>query len=315
MLPDLQVKQADDFGHVALLLGGTAAEREISLRSGAAVQAALQANGIRYTVIDAGSEGWIEQLIHGGFDRVFNIVHGRGGEDGQLQGLLAWLDLPCTGSGVQASALTMDKIMTKRIWQTLDIPTPAYAVVRAGEDTDFSTFPAMVKPANEGSSIGMRKVDDAAELAEAIAEAAAYDRDILVEAFVTGREFTAAILGDVSLPLIELQTPNEFYDFEAKYQSTSTDYICPCGLPAEQEQQLQKMMLQAFQAVGTEGWGRVDFMLDEQGQPWLLEVNTVPGMTDHSLVPMAAKQAGADFNELVWRILEQTMEETTEQAL
>lgn len=307
MLPMLTVKQASDFGHVVLLMGGMAAEREVSLNSGQAVATALQANGIQHTLLDVGSDGWIEQLVHGGFDRAFNIVHGRGGEDGQLQGLLELIGLPYTGSQVQASALTMDKIMTKRIWQTLSLPTPDYAVLQAGDTVDYALFPAMVKPANEGSSIGMRKVANVAELHEALAEAAEYDRDILVEQFVTGREFTCAVLGDVALPLIELRTPNDFYDFEAKYQSNTTDYLCPCDLPAAQQEQLQALMVKAFAGAGASGWGRVDFMLDEQEQPWLLEVNTVPGMTDHSLVPMAAKQAGADFNELVWRLLEQTL--------
>lgn len=309
MIPAQRITDPKGFGHVALLLGGTAAEREISLNSGMAVEQALVANGIQYTAVDVGSKDWIETLINGGFNRAFNIVHGRGGEDGQLQGLLELIGMPYTGSGVQASALSMDKIMTKRVWQTMDLPTPEYAIFRAGESSkaDFNAFPAMVKPANEGSSIGMRKVNNANELEEAIADAAQYDRDILVERFIEGREFTAAILQDECLPLIELRTPNEFYDFKAKYQSTTTDYVCPCGLPEAEEKALQTIMQRAFVGVGATGWGRVDFMLDADGQPWLLEVNTVPGMTDHSLVPMAAKQAGVDFNGVVWRLLEATM--------
>jgi D-alanine-D-alanine ligase len=293
-------------GKVAVLMGGPSAEREVSLKSGAAVLAALQRRGVDAHGIDAGRDV-LTQLADGGFDRVFIALHGRFGEDGTIQGALEVLGLPYTGSGVLASALGMDKLRCKQIWSAAGIPTPAYEVL--GPDADLAAVaarlgvPLMVKPNREGSSIGISKVERAADLADAVAEARRHDNEVLVEQFIAGAELTAAVLGERALPLIRLETPRAFYDYEAKYQSDSTRYICPCGLPAEQEAQLQQTALRAFGAVGCSGWGRVDFMLDEGGAPYFLEVNTVPGMTDHSLVPMAARQAGLGFDELVMRIL------------
>ena len=302
---------AKSFGKVAVLMGGWAAEREVSLRSGAAVLAALQENGVDAHGIDVGRD-ILNVLTSAEFDRVFIVLHGRGGEDGSIQGALEILQLPYTGSGVMASAICMDKLMTKRMWMGLGLPTPRHEVLT--DDTDFAAvverlgLPLIVKPALEGSSIGMSKVVDADQLEPAYATARQYGTQVFAEQWITGGEYTAAILGDQALPLIRLETPHAFYDYEAKYHANTTQYHCPCGLPAEQEAHLQQVAREAFAAVGASGWGRVDFMLDGEGQPWLIEVNTVPGMTDHSLVPMAARAAGIPFNELVMRILETTAE-------
>jgi D-alanine-D-alanine ligase len=293
-------------GKVAVLMGGPSAEREVSLKSGAAVLAALRRRGVDAYGIDAGADV-LTRLAEGGFDRVFIALHGRFGEDGTIQGALEVLGLPYTGSGVLASALGMDKLRCKRIWAAMGIPTPPCEAV--GSDTDLDAvverfgLPLMVKPNREGSSIGITKVERAGDLAAAVAEARRYDAEVLVEQFIAGAELTAAILGQRALPLIRLETPRAFYDYAAKYEADSTRYICPCGLPPEQEAQLQGLAQRAFAAVGGAGWGRVDFMLDRAGAPYFFEVNTVPGMTDHSLVPMAARQAGIDFDEVVMRIL------------
>jgi len=236
-----------------------------------------------------------------GFDVAFIALHGRGGEDGVIQGLLEHLKLPYTGSGVMASAIGMDKVRTKQLWKGAGLPPPPFYV--AGLDDRDIGFPLMVKPSHEGSSIGMAKVDSAAELNKALEDARAYDSDVLVEAWVRGPEYTVAIVDGRALPSIRLKTPNAFYDFEAKYQSNSTEYLCPAGLDDADEQALRALALKAFEAVGCQGWGRVDVMRDEHGDWQLLEVNTVPGMTDHSLVPMAAKADGDDFATLVARIL------------
>lgn len=294
-----------DFGKVAVLFGGPSNEREISLISGAAVLQALQNKGVDAHGIDAGKD-LQAQLEAGGFDRVFIALHGRGGEDGQVQGLLEWMGLPYTGSGVMGSAIAMDKTTTKRIWRGLGMPTANYRV--AGEDLTGLNFPVMVKPAHEGSSVGMSKVDDESQLQAAIDLAAACNDEVLLEEFITGGEYTVAILGGKALPMIRLETPNEFYDFEAKYKSNNTQYHCPCGLSAAKEEEIKTIAEQAFAAVGVSGWGRVDVMLDEQERPYLLEVNTVPGMTDHSLVPMAAKAVGVDFEMLCWLVLETSLE-------
>ncbi|HHH40332.1 MAG TPA: D-alanine--D-alanine ligase [Sedimenticola sp.] len=300
---------ATDFGRVAVLMGGRSAERAVSLKSGGAVLGALQRQGIDAHGVDA-AEDVLRQLEQGRFDRVFNILHGRGGEDGVIQGALETLGLPYTGSGVAASAIAMDKYRCKLLWRALGLPTPAFTVIRGEEALPAAAeigFPLMVKPVHEGSSIGMTRVDDAAALAGAWREAARYDREVLAERWITGSELTGTVLGGEALPLIRLETPRTFYDYAAKYEAESTRYHCPAGLPAARESELRALVLAAFHAVGARGWGRVDLLLDEAGAPWLIEVNTVPGMTDHSLVPMAAAAAGMDFGRLVWRILEQTL--------
>lgn len=304
-------KQVDvrKFGKVAVLLGGTAAERPISLISGKAVLEALQAAGVDAHAFDP-AERLVTELA--GFDRAFIVLHGRGGEDGTMQGLLEWMKIPYTGSGVLASALGMDKARTKQVWIGCGLPTPKYARLAAGMDfgkvvADLG-LPIMVKPSHEGSSIGMAKVEKADDLAQAFANAAGYDAEVIAESWITGSEYTVSVLGERALPVIRMKTDRNFYDFEAKYQRNDTQYLIPCGLPAGKEQELQALAVAAFRAVGATGWGRVDAMMDEQGRFWLLEVNTVPGMTDHSLVPMAAKAAGLDFQALVLSILAQTLE-------
>ncbi|MDX5333598.1 MAG: D-alanine--D-alanine ligase [Gammaproteobacteria bacterium] len=303
--------QAGDFGKVAVLMGGWSAEREVSLRSGRAVLTALLENGVDAHGIDAGRD-ILSVLPAGGYDRVFIVMHGRGGEDGAMQGALEVLDLPYTGSGVMASALCMDKLMTKRLWQGVGLPTPRHELLR--HDSDFAAIverlglPLIVKPALEGSSIGMSRVDRAEDLEPAYRTAREYGERVFVEQWITGGEYTAAILNGEALPLIRLETPHAFYDYDAKYQASDTRYHCPCGLSADEEAEMQALAMQAFHAVGASGWGRVDFMRDAGGQPWLIEVNTVPGMTDHSLVPMAAREAGIDFNALVMRILATSLE-------
>lgn len=298
------------FGKVAVLYGGWAAERPVSLKSGAAVLAGLQASGVDAHGIDV-DRNIIQTLQDGGFDRVFNIVHGAGGEDGVLQGALEILGLPYTGCGVMASAISMDKLMTKRVWAGAGLPTPAYRVLTAATDFDAVIaelgLPLMVKPATEGSSIGMSKVKAAADLAGAYHKAAECSAVVIAEQWITGAEYTAGIVAGESLPLIRLEVPGEFYDYEAKYISDDTRYFCPCGLDAAEEQAMQVLAQQAFAAVGGRGWGRVDLMHDAQGKAWLIEVNTNPGMTDHSLVPMGARAIGMDFNALVVRILETTL--------
>ncbi len=301
---------AQQFGKVAVLMGGQSAEREVSLRSGQAVLDGLVLRGVDAHGIDAGRDV-LQQLVDGGFDRVFIALHGRGGEDGVIQGGLEILGLPYTGSGVQGSALGMDKYRCKLLWSGLSLPTPGFLLVKDEVQLVAATelgFPLMVKPVHEGSSIGMAKVDNPDELRAAWAGAREYDRQVMVERWITGQEYTAAILADTALPLIRLETPHTFYDYAAKYSSNSTKYDCPCGLDAAKEQELQRLALDAFKAVGASGWGRVDIMMDTELRPWLIEVNTVPGMTDHSLVPMAARQHGLDFDELVWQILATTLE-------
>lgn len=291
---------------VAVMFGGHSAEREVSLRSGQAVLTALQQAGVDAFAFDP-KEQPLSQLVA---DQVFIVLHGRGGEDGSMQGALQQLGLPYTGSGVLGSALAMDKIRCKWLFQAQGLPTAPFAVVKPGS-TDFAAILAqlggkvMVKPANEGSSIGMSAASNASELAEAITKAHQYDQEVLVERWIDGREFTIAILNDEVLPIVEMRTPRAFYDYEAKYQANSTEYLCPAPLTAELTKAMQDTALAAFKAVGASGWGRVDVMLDQQGQHYLLEVNTVPGMTEKSLVPMAAKAAGYSFQQLVLAILQQ----------
>lgn len=301
---------ASDFGKVAVLLGGLSAEREVSLKSGRAVLEGLKRGGVDAHAVDAGKDV-LQVLQAGQFDRAFIVLHGRGGEDGVIQGALESIGMPYTGSGVQGSALGMDKFRCKLLWTGLGLPTAPYVMIENESDlvtAETLGFPLMVKPAHEGSSIGMTKVATAQELESAWREAVKYDAEVLVEQWINGPEYTASILGDETLPLIRLETPHTFYDYDAKYFSDTTRYHCPCGLPAEKETELKELSWKAFKAVGASGWGRVDLMLDQDGNPYLLEVNTVPGMTDHSLVPMAARVRGISFDQLVWKILETSME-------
>ena len=294
------------FGKVGVLFGGKSAEREVSLKSGAMVLAALKAKGVDAHAFDPRDRS-LDALAAERFERVFIALHGRYGEDGTMQGALELLAIPYTGSGVLASALAMDKWRTKLLWQAAGVPTPPYVMLT--RETDFRAvadhlgLPIMVKPANEGSSIGMSKVRRAQDLEEAFALAVNYDDVVIAEKFVEGTELTGGILGDIALPLIRLETPRDFYDYEAKYLADDTRYIVPCGLAADKEREVQELGLAAFRTLGCRGWGRVDLMLDREGRPWFLEVNTSPGMTDHSLVPMAARHAGIPFEELCVRIL------------
>ncbi len=301
----------DDFGKVAVLMGGWSAEREVSLNSGRAVLAALQKQGVDAHGIDV-NRNIHEQLASSKFDRVFNILHGRGGEDGVIQGVLDVLQLPYTGSGVLGSALSMDKLLTKQLWHGVGLPTPEYRILETAADCQEAVeslgLPLMIKPVLEGSSIGISKVTEADDMLAAWTRANDCVGHVIAEKFVTGQEYTAAILGERVLPMIRLETPRDFYDYKAKYDDSGTQYHCPCGLSDEQEHELGELVLKAFKTTHAKGWGRVDFMLDEFEQPWLIEVNTVPGMTDHSLVPMAAKQAGIDFEALVIEILRGTLD-------
>ncbi len=296
-----------NFGKVAVLLGGKSAEREVSLKSGGMVLKALRARGVDAYPFDPAERG-LDALIDEKFDRVFIALHGRFGEDGTVQGILEWLGIPYTGSGVLASALAMDKLRTKRIWGAEKLPTPKYELL--GEHTNFRIaarrlgVPLMVNPASEGSSIGMSKVRAAAKLEEAYRLAAKYDPVVIAEEFVDGIELTGAVLGEQALPLIKLETPRDFYDYEAKYVADDTRYIVPCGLPEKKERELQELCLAAFRSLGCRGWGRVDLMLYKRGRPYLLEINTSPGMTDHSLVPMAARAVGMSYEDLCLQILE-----------
>jgi len=296
-----------NFGKVAVLLGGKSAERAVSLKSGGMVLNALRSRGVDALAFDPAERG-LDALIGERFERAFIALHGRFGEDGTVQGVLEWLGIPYTGSGVLASALAMDKLRTKLLWHAEGLPTPPYAVLT--KDSDLRTVarelgvPLMVKPASEGSSIGMSKVRSAARLDEAYALAVNYDRVVIAEKFIDGTELTAGILGDQVLPLIKIETPRDFYDYEAKYIADDTRYIVPCGLSAARERDMQALCLKAFRALGCRGWGRVDLMLNRQGRAFVLEVNTVPGMTDHSLVPKAARAVGMSYEDLCLRILE-----------
>jgi D-alanine-D-alanine ligase len=302
--------RAQDFGKVAVLMGGWSAEREVSLVSGRAVLAGLQSRAVDAHGVDMDRDV-MQVLRDGGYDRVFNVVHGRGGEDGQLQGLLDVMDLPYTGSGVLGSALAMDKFRTKLVWRASGLPTPDFVLLEEHADLARAAemgFPQVVKAALEGSSIGVYPVADEAALRQAWDKARACNSHVIAEQYISGSEFTGSILGDEALPLIRLETPHAFYDYDAKYQAEDTRYLIPCGLDQAFERELQALCVTAFDAIGAQGWGRVDLMLDEQQRPWLIEVNTVPGMTDHSLVPMAAAATGRDFAELAWQILAQTLE-------
>ncbi len=295
------------FGKVAVLMGGWSAEREISLRSGEQVLKALRAQGVDAHGIDVNHE-IAAVLLTGKFDRAFIVLHGRGGEDGSMQGLLETMAIPYTGSAVLGSSLGMDKLRTKQIWQAIGLATPEYVVLDSeaacAQALEQLGVPMIVKPVLEGSSIGMSKVETAEQLLPAWQLASACKGEVIAERWVEGREYTAALLGDRVLPMIQLITPHKFYDYEAKYKATDTRYLCPCGLEADVEAEFATLVTKAFAAVDASGWGRVDFMVDDVGKAWLIEVNTVPGMTDHSLVPMAAQQAGMSFQQLVLEILE-----------
>ena len=308
-----KISQAADFGKVAVLYGGDSAEREISLLTGKAVHAALRERGVDAHLLDATGD-YLPQLAAGDFDRIWIALHGRGGEDGTLQAALEEMGMPYTGSGPDGSALAMDKLGTKQVLLAAGLPTARWQEVASVDELQAAAvelgYPMIVKPALEGSSIGMSKVMSADDIAAAWNAAAAADSPVLAEAWIAGGEYTAAILQGQVLPLIRIEAQNTFYDYEAKYFSDETGYHCPCGLPAEAEARFGAMALEAFAAVGCDGWGRVDFMLDDTGEPLILEVNTVPGMTGHSLVPMAAEQAGIDFGGLVWRILETSFGKT-----
>ncbi len=298
---------AHDFGRVAVLMGGWSAEREISLQSGEAVLQALQRQNVDVYGIDVDHEV-AAALRAVQADRAFIALHGRGGEDGVIQGLLEAMAIPYTGSGVAGSAIAMDKLRCKQIWRAQGLPTPDYVVLQTLQDCNQAVerlgLPLIIKPVMEGSSIGMSKVEHAADMQTAWQVAVDCGGTVIAEKWIEGSEYTAAIVQGRLLPMIKLRTPHAFYDFEAKYRSHDTQYICPCGLDADIEAELGKLMQTAFDMLSASGWGRVDFMLDADGRPWLIEVNTVPGMTDHSLVPMAARQMGIGFDQLVLQILE-----------
>lgn len=315
---------AEKFGRVAVLMGGDSAERDVSLKSGTAALEALQRKGVDAFGVDLrfnkkqAAGNICQQLSAEKFDIAFIALHGRGGEDGIIQGVLEALGIPYSGCKVTASAIAMDKLRTKLLWAGAGLPTPAFELIKASQvqqqdqqvieriltGVDVSLgFPVMVKPAHEGSSIGMNKADNRAALLAALKTAAQYDNEILVEKWIVGKEYTGAVLAGEALPLIRLETPRDFYDYQAKYVTDDTLYHCPCGLDKGLESQYQSLVIDAFDCIAAEGWGRVDFMCDEQGQAWLIEINTVPGLTDHSLVPMAAKNQGIEFDQLIVQIL------------
>jgi D-alanine-D-alanine ligase len=301
------VTDAAEFGRVAVMLGGDSSEREVSLDTGAAVLAALLSKGIDAQAWDPAEKSMIE-FANAGFDRVWIALHGPGGEDGALQGMLQWLKLPYTGSGVMASAIAMDKVRSKHLFRAAGIPTPEYAVVTTHAEASIAAeqlgFPLIVKPSGQGSSVGMSKVFERAELNNAIDAALQYGEIVLLESCIIGDEFTVAVLQGRALPSIRIATPRVFYDYRAKYESERTEYVCPGTSSDEEEALYAELAVAAFDELGCSGWGRVDFMTGADGQPLVLEANTVPGMTSHSLVPMAARQDGIDFEELCWRILE-----------
>ena len=303
-----RVASAKDFGRVAVLMGGDSAEREISLMTGKAVHEALIARGVDALLFDPAGDA-LSELVAAGFDRAWIALHGPGGEDGALQGALEWLGIPYTGSGVLGSAVGMDKLRTKRLAQAAGVATPPWIELTGAPDFDRAVaelgLPLAVKPATQGSSVGMSRVALAAELPAAWRAASALDPVVIAESWITGGgEYTVGILQGEALPAIRIETPRTFYDYQAKYFADDTRYLIPCGLAAPAEAALQKAALATFAATGASGWGRVDFVMGEDGRALLLEINTIPGMTSHSLVPMAARAARVDFPELCWRILE-----------
>lgn len=301
-----------DFGRVAVFFGGESAEREVSLNSGKMVLQALLDAGVDAFGVDT-KGNWLSKFLTEKVDRVFNILHGRGGEDGCIQGLLETLKIPYTGSGILASALAMDKLRTKQIWSSFGLPTPRYAMLVTEEDcnqvADRLGFPLIVKPSHEGSSVGMAKVNTLVELIDAWREALIYDKEVLVEEWITGAEFTVSMVDNEVLPAIRLGTTHSFYDYDAKYLAADTVYQIPCGLDEQKEDELKALVKKSCQLINVEGWGRVDVMQNQQGDFYLLEVNTAPGMTDHSLVPMAARAIGMNYQQLVLTILGTTLEQ------
>jgi D-alanine-D-alanine ligase len=307
----LKIGDPNDFGNVGLLVGGDSAEREVSLDGGRAVFAALQRNHIKTEMFD-GSGALFRAINEDRIDRVFNLIHGPGGEDGAIQGALQLMDIPVTGASLLGSALSMDKVRSKWVWERQGIKTPPFTLLKPGESLSEEFvekwgLPLFVKPSGLGSSIGISKVDHPDGLPDAISLALTYSDTVIVEPEVKGNEYFAGIIGDQVLPLIRIETPRDFYDYTAKYESDDTSYFCPCGLPEIVEKELQTRSLEAFHALDCSGWGRVDFIMDEAGEAWFLEVNTTPGMTSHSLVPQAAAQVGIGFDELIWRILESSL--------
>ena len=300
-----RVTDPKEFGRVAVLLGGDSSEREISLLSGNAVLAALQGRGIDAHAFDPRDRHLASALD---FDRVWIALHGPGGEDGTVQGALEYLGVPYTGSGVMGSAIGMDKLRTKRLAHAIGVATADHVVLRGPQDFELAVerlgLPLIVKPATQGSSVGMTKVERESDLPAAYQAAATLESSVFAEPWITGKEFTVAVLQGRALPSIRIETPKTFYDYEAKYFRDDTRYFCPSGLSSQAEQHLANLALAAFDAIGASGWGRADFMADATGRPLLLEVNTIPGMTSHSLVPMAARAVEIDFEELVWRVLE-----------
>jgi D-alanine-D-alanine ligase len=308
-----RVHEAAEFGHVAVLYGGDSSEREVSLIGGKAVLAGLQRRGVRALGFDPG-ERTLAELLALKIDRVWIALHGPGGEDGTVQGALEFLGVPYSGSGVMGSAIGMDKLRTKWLAQALGIPTAQFVVLRAAQDLDTAIerlgLPLFVKPGLQGSSVGMARVERAQDLKSAWDNALRFDPIVFAEALLPGAEYTIGILQGQALPSIRIETPRTFYDYEAKYLRDDTRYFCPSGLSEPAEAHMGRLALAAYEACGAEGWGRADFMMDSTGRPQLLEINTVPGMTDHSLVPMAARAAGMDFDELVWRVLETSFTRT-----
>ncbi len=310
--PPMRSIDPNAFGRVAVLMGGSSAEREVSLESGRNVLAALQARGVDAHAVD-GIPELVDALVHGKFDRVFNILHGNkgGGEDGVLQGLLEALEVPCTGSGVLGTALAMDKIRTKQVWMSMGLPTPRFVRIDRAFDVHAAVLelglPVFLKPSSEGSSVGVARVTDEHGIDAAIRVAGEYGGEMLMEQMIVGDELTVGILGEVALPSIRIVPKGEWYDYNAKYVADDTQYLCP-GLQGKDEDEIRRIALTAFHAAGCSGWGRVDVMRDRQtGALYLLEVNTAPGMTSHSLVPKAAAQMDVGFEDLCWRILEQSL--------
>ena len=307
----MQITDPSRFGRVAVLMGGTSSERDVSLNSGQNVLDGLRRRGVQAEAVD-GIPALVEALAAKRIDRVFNILHGQrgGGEDGVVQGLLEAFGVPYTGSDVLGSALSMDKIRTKQVWLSVGLPTPRYERIGPVEDVAAAAgrigLPVVVKPSNEGSSVGVSRVKTDAQLSEAIALARRYPGELLMEELIEGDEYTVGILGEEALPSIRIVPAGEYYDYHAKYVAETTQYICP-GLDGQAEAEIGGLALQAFRAAGCRGWGRVDVMRDRSGRNYLLEINTSPGMTSHSLVPKAARAVGIDFDELVWRILEMTV--------
>ncbi|MFT4179835.1 MAG: D-alanine--D-alanine ligase [Thermomonas sp.] len=312
--PPLRITDPAAFGRVAVLMGGSSSEREVSLNSGRNVLEALQSRGVDAHAVD-GIPALVDALVHGRFDRVFNILHGGDGENGVLQGLLQGLEVPCTGPGVLGSALTMDKIRTKQVWQSAGLSTARFVRIAAGGDLAAAVrelgLPVFVKPSAEGSSVGVFRILTEADLAPAQAFAATYNGELLAEQMLTGGEFTVGVVGDVVLPSVRIVPAGDWYDYHAKYIADDTQYICP-GLEGADEDDIRALALAGFRAVGCNGWGRIDVMRHGDGRLMLMEVNTAPGMTSHSLVPKAARQLGCEFDELCWRILEQTMPEVAQ---